>query len=298
MKIDDLKTLFINEVLANKLMVLYKSGIYGYNLYNYYRGLASIILNIDKPSIYKTSLLMDRYIRSIEFVKKYYEMMIAKYIDIHPFLVKSLRDEINILLIQGAESLLSRILFLIASMNHVIDIEADVGKYVANLNNILSIPVPPRAGDAKAIDLVKPGDNVCILIGDIQSLWAWSVFLNELFRNEANPIIHVCDEQYGLNTTISYLRRFLPMDMRKNPEVINSHECVLSLNMLNDCDYILVANKLAIYSVIDNIDKKYPYNILLLLNPVNTTLGVLTGSTPIVINIMDFKNILFRDEEH
>ncbi len=283
----------VNSILSNKINILLKSRVKGQDLFKHYRNMLSIMLSIDEPSIYRVALLLEKYIRSIESVREYYDLEEAEYIQIHHVLKKSLTDEIGLLKIQGASSILSRLLFLAASVNPLIAGKPELAKYVLQLANILSMPVPPQADEAKVVDLLKPSEELWVFAGSLYSLWVLDLFLRELVDRGYHVSLYICSEAYELNLSGLNASRHLknmPSQLR-----IEEVDCGKIIVREDSGVFKLVLNNLAIYRVLDTMYRHREVgNTVLVFNPIGSPLQEILGLTPIVISIESLKNILFK----
>jgi len=291
----DLLIEFMEKIISTRLYTLLETSIREEEKYQHYRNLISIIIGLDKPSVYKTAFLSEKYLRSIPEIRKYYELKEANYLEIHSILRKALYDEVKILNIQGAESLLSRILFLLASISHILPYAPDLSKYILQLSNILAIPVPPKADEAKAIDLLKPGEEIDLFVGDIHSFWIIEVLTSILNNRGYYVKLIFCLEEYETNINYNNYKRYIQLLGNKESIQVDFIKC----SQLNSSTYLgeetfIIINNLILYHIIDNIDKLHGSNIYLVFNPNNTPLQKILGSIPIVISIENLRNILLK----
>lgn len=283
-----------NQILYSKTKLLTNSSIGDKDVLTHYRNLLSIVANIEQFTLSKTLLLIEEYLRSIDSVREYYNREEANYITIHAAMRKSLLEEVSILKIQGASSICSRLLFLMASLNPLISYRIDCSKYYVNLHNILSMTAPPGASEAKIIDLVTSSDTVSIIPGNIYSTWVLETLVNELLVNQINVEILVCRENYDLNISMKGIQRLLREIVDKKEIVLNEIDCLKKYSY-RESDYMIISNNLAIYSILDDIDKfKYSSYYLVAFNPINTVLVEKLGIAPVVLSISTLKNILFE----
>ncbi|MET1159911.1 MAG: hypothetical protein ABWW65_03025, partial [Thermoprotei archaeon] len=216
--------------------------------------------------------------------------------ELHHILKKALVEESNILRIQGAFSVLSRLLFLTAVVNPIIHIEPDLTKYIFKINSILSMPVPPKASDAKVLDLLKSGDSVTVVTGSIYSVWVLQVLIDEMLNMGIKPDVLICSQEYELNiSSKNYMRYFREYIDRK---IVKIYDCLTRITELYDLtDTItIILNNLVLYKILDTIRHyRGSDNILLAFNPLNTPLQLVFGSTPLVISVSTLKKMLIGE---
>lgn len=286
----------LNQILYLKTKSLTNSSISDNDVLIHYKNILSIIINTEQFSLTKILLLIEDYLRTINSVREHYEYEETNYITIHSTLRKTLFEEISLLKKQGASSIYSRLLFLTASLNPLIPSRVDLSKYYANLNNILSIPVPPSASEAKIIDLLLSTDTIGIVPGSIYSTWVLETLVNELISNQNSVEIIVCRENYDYNINVKNIYRLMRECIDNKLINLKETSC-LRISSLKETDYLIICNNLAIYNILDNIDKfgsNTSSNYLIVFNPLNTVLVENFGIAPVVISISTLKNILFE----
>jgi len=293
MVLEQTKPLLIHAIILSKLKLLIRNKKISIDaITRHYKNMLSIVVNIDKIELAKTALLIEKYSRSVPSIKEYYDLEEASYIELHYVLRKALLDEVGIMRIQGASALLSRLLFLLAVTNPVIHYRIDLTKYLSYLNTVLSMPVPPRASEAKVVDLLKPGDRIGVVVGSIYSLWILEVFLREALDEGFKISLYICSEEYELNANRRNYTRYLRGLLEEvDIAVVNCVECLEREALQNEL--LVVTNNLAVLSIIDclSTDKSLD-NTLLLFNPINTPLQEVFGSTPIAMSVEGIRNSL------
>ncbi len=290
---EDILIRIIEKIIEHKISILLSTDLSPRNKYEHLKNMFSIVINIDIPSIYRTAYMLEKYMQTIDQVKKLYEVREATYITIHYNLRKNLYEEVEILKIQGAETLLSRILFLAASINKLIGLTPLPSKYLLNLNKILSMPVPPSSEEARTLDLINPGNRICIFPGSINLLWIYVVVIKELMRKGYNITLYVSKESYEdslyRGNVTRYINELDSIDIfftEPCREILCNRRCALSI----------IANIPCIYYILDNLETLDNLgNTLLVFNPIKTPLEETLGLTPIVISVESLRNILFKE---
>ncbi len=284
----------LNNLLFFKTRLLFRKTTNEHKLFNHYRNIFSIISNIDTLSLTKPCILVEKYFRSVGYLKEYYDLEEAEYISIHGVLRKALAEEVNILRIQGASSIYSRMLFLLASLNYLVLFKPELARYSLQLNNILSMPVPPQADEAKILDLLKPGEEITFIPGNIYSAWALEILIKDLISQGYRVKLLVCNEEFELNINKNNVLRYWRQIIDKEGVelvFINCYKGLLSTNS----SVVVVLNNLLIFHILDKIGELTDHdNAILVFNPMYTVLQEILGSTPIVISISSLRNILFR----
>lgn len=285
----------LNDLIYFKTKLLISKIINQRNdLFKYYRNILTIIANTERLSLAKTITLVETYLRSIDHIREYYSREEANYILEHKVFIKALNDTINILEVQGALSIYSRILFLIASLNHLITYKPDLSRYLLRLNNLLTLPVPPHADDAKIIDFVKPGEEIIFVPGSIYTLWALEILIEKLLSRDYYIKLLICNNDFELCISKNNVMRYWKHLISKDKIKIEFIDCNNIASLFKHNTTVII-NKLVIYHILDNINRlTKTLNPILVFNPSYTVLQKILGHTPIVISVTSLRDILFR----
>jgi hypothetical protein len=261
----------------------------------HYRNLVALMLTMNNPQPYKFLVLANKYVYSTSTGRRYYGMIEAEYLEVNNQLVKSLFDEIGILKIQGAETILSRLLFLLASINRIEVTRDTLLNYFSKINTILSIPTPPKASNARIIDLATEQSRIGLFIGTVNTWWVISVLIRLLAEKNIDYELIVFDNSFEDYITSNNINRYMQDQGVKISIAKQEHLNIEELG--RRYDLLFIANYLAVMKIIEEyicIGEKtiYGENILLVFNPINTPLEEVFGMSPIVINVNDLKNII------
>ncbi len=248
-----------------------------------------------KPSLHRYAWLSDQYLRKTGISTKYYVNLETKYMLIDKMLTDQLINEIKTLILQGASSIASRILFIAANLNTFTskNIE-ELIIYSRRLPEILSIPVPPWADTGRIIDLVSSNEQIRIFLGSFTTAWIIKGLTYYLKSMSINLEYIICAEEYRDYINSSNVYRFFERDKRHEIVIIkcsNPRE-ILSILQSNNA-YVLSLNYLSILTALDHINElNNASNTLLLFNPSNTPLEkVFNNKKQIIISVEDLINI-------
>lgn len=264
--------------------------------FEHYRNLLTIVSTLEEASLTRIALLTNRYLYKTGIADHYYTNEEISYINVHYRLVKTLSEEASILKIQGVESLLSRILFLLASTNrHMLDTKLLL-EYAKKINTILSIPTPPWTDEARRIDLLEPGSKIHVFPGTILSTWILSTLFELLEKQEIETNIILCDEPYEDYLTINRLSRFHEF-RDKTMSTINCRNILQYIKSIEPkSDLIISYNNILVYDILDHffLGKNIPDldKVLILINPIGTPLEEVLGTTPRVLMPSSMVNLI------
>jgi len=260
-------------------------------VYEYYRGVLSIVLSMDEPALFKAFSLIERYLRELKCIKLFIEEAESKYSTVHDVLKKLLISELELMKIHGALTLYSRLVFMNASLNYLIPLKPDISKYVTRIRSFLTAPTPPQADESRIVDLLKPGDTVAVIPGDIHGAWILEVFAKMLAEAGVAVKILLCSERYWTSLCRYSYRVF--RDLESGVEVLFT-DCS-KLAVTPDTGLLLVSHPLVVIKFIENLASSGNYSdsgVLLAFNPQNTVLQKLFGPTPVVISTASLKSLL------
>ncbi len=261
----------------------------------HYRNLAALMLTMNNPRPYKFLVLANKYVYSTNTGRRYYGMNEAEYLEVNNQLVKSLSDEVSILKIQGAETLLSRLLFLLASINRIEIPRDTLLNYFSKINTILSIPTPPKASNARIIDLATEQSRIGLFVGTVNTWWVISVLIRLLAEKNIGYELIVFDNSFEDYITSNNISRYIQGQDIKTSIAKQEHLSIEELG--RKYDLLFIANYLAVMKIIEEylcLGEKIMYgeNTLLVFNPIGTPLEEVFGMSPIIINANDVKNII------
>jgi hypothetical protein len=261
----------------------------------HYRNLVALMLTMNNPQPYKFLVLANKYVYSTNTGRRYYGIVEAEYLEVNNQLVKSLFDEISILKIQGAETILSRVLFLLASINRIEVTRDTLLNYLSKINTILSIPTPPKASNARIIDLATEQSRIGLFIGTVNAWWVINVLIRLLAEKNIDYELIVFDDSFEDYITFNNINRYIQNQEAKISIAKQEH---LNIGELSKrYDLLVIANYLAVMKIVEEylcLGEKTMYgeNTLLVFNPISTPLEEVFGMSPIVINADDVKNFI------
>jgi len=286
----------IHYILSTRTHVIISSKTPLEKLYEHYKNLLTIASSLETASLTQIALLTNKYLYKTGIANHYYTNEEISYINVHYRLVKTLSEEASVLKIQGVESLLSRILFLLASINrHMLDTKLLL-EYAKKINTILSIPTPPWTDEARRIDLLEPGSRIHIFPGTVLSTWILSTLTELLDKQEIETNIMLCNEPYEDYLTINRLSRFYEF----RNKTISTIDCKNILQYIRDIeaksDLIISYNNLLVYDILDHyfLEKNVPDidKVLILINPIGTPLEEILDATPRALTPLSMISII------
>ncbi len=222
------------------------------------RGLASLIVVMEYPKTTSFSVASYKYVRdTAETVD--YRIEINNYLKMHNILSRRLDEELKYLKIQGYESVGSKLLFILSSMVRWSPLMVtEVVKYANRVNELLKIPIPPWAENARIIDLLNPGSKVLFFLGSILTSWIIGSILDILHEKKVEINIMVCRQEYedyvNLQNAYSlfgdHAQNIYAVDCSKAEAIIDQwshgHDLVVNSNYLSILSLIdgLIANNI------------------------------------------------------
>jgi len=140
------------------------------------------------------------------------------------------------------------------------------------------------------VDLLKPGDAVAVIPGDIHGAWILEVLANTLAEAGVAVKILLCSERYW--TSLCRYNYSVFRDLKSSVEVLFT-DC--SKLATPDTGLLLVSHPLAVIKFIENLASSGNYSdssVLLAFNPQNTVFQKLFGTTPVVVSTASLKSLL------
>ncbi len=230
-----------------------------------------------------------RYMEKYREYRQYYDRIRALLLNTSQALEKRLREEIDFLKAQGIESIISRIIYLMAVLNCD---EPLYRRYLdpLKIQKILSVPSTPWAQHSKIFDFITEDTHLNIIPGGVIQLWALKILLEELnSRGVSSRIYLPATRLLDYISSVDYFEginneaEVVPYNPEKLREIIahlgEKHELVLVSNILG----------IASITTLLHIEDKTYDNIYLLFNPMETRLAQYLVQTP---HIMPATNLI------
>lgn len=263
------------------------------------RGLASLIVVMESPRTTPYSIASYRYVQDTAETTNH-GIEINNYLKMHDILSRRLNEELKYLMIQGYESIGSKLLFILASMVKWTPLTvAEVVKYANRINELLQIPIPPWAESARVIDLLNPGSKVLFFLGSILTSWIIGSIIGILHEKRVEIDMMVCLQEYedyiNLQNAYSlfgnYTQNIYAVDCGK-PENIIDQWC-------HGHDLVVNSNYLSILSLIDALiadrisTNVLSQGILFVFNPKDTPMYRLVkfGQLSVVASLEELINL-------
>ncbi len=224
-----------------------------------------------------------RYMEKYREYRRYYDRIKALLLNTSQALEKRLREEIGFLKAQGIESIISRIIYLMAVLNCD---EPLYRRYLdpLKIRKILSVPSTPWAQHSKIFDFITEDTHLNIIPGGVIQLWALKILLEELnSRGVSSRIYLPATRLLDYISSVDYFEginneaEVVPYNPEKLREIIahlgEKHELVLVSNILG----------IASITTLLHIEDKTYDNIYLLFNPMETRLAQYLVQTPYIM---------------
>ncbi len=240
-----------------------------------------------------------RYMEKYREYRQYYDRTKALLLNTSQALEKRLREEIGFLKAQGIESIISRVIYLMAVLSCD---EPLYRRYLdpLKIQKILSVPPTPWAQHSKVFDFIAEDTHLNIIPGGVIQLWPLKVLLEELNSRGVSSRIYLPETRlldYISINNIDYFEgindkaEIVPYNPEKLREIITylgeKHEPALVSNMLGIA---------SITTLLHTEGKTYD-NIYLLFNPIETRLTRYLVQTPYIIPATNIVETIRIDAE-
>ncbi len=260
-------------------------------LINHYKNMLYIVFSQEKPCIHKTYYFLAKYVEKTIEGKKIYAQREARTLEFIPVFKRKLGEELYLLKLHGAESIISRTSFLLAGINKL-EINPDLDyilEYLDKINKILLRPVPPKAYDSRLLELLSPGSKIGVILGFSYTWLVTNVLIEELNKKSVKIELITLKEKLEDNISRETIKRYIRSRCFRTKEITLKDLYILG----NSYDILIVLNYYCIFKILDDIiennDKEQLNDkYLLVFNPMHTPIGETLGNTPI---IMTSKNI-------
>ncbi len=224
-----------------------------------------------------------RYMEKYREYRLYYDRIRVLLLNTLQALEKRLREEIGFLRAQGIESIISRIIYLMAVLNCD---ESLYRRYLdpLKIQKILSVPPAPWAQHCKIFDFIAGDTRLNILPGGVIQLWALKVLLEELSSRGVSSRIYLPATR--LLDYISNIDYFDGINDKAEIVPYNPEKLREIISYLGEKqELVLVSNMLGIASITTllHIEGETYDNIYLLFNPIETRLARYLVQTPYVM---------------
>ena len=265
------------------------------NLINHYKNLLYMVFSQEKPCIHKTYYFLAKYVEKTIEGKKYYAQREARTLELIPVFRKRLGEELYLLKLHGAESIISRTSFLLAGINKL-EINPDLDyilEYLDKINKILLRPVPPKAYDSRLLELLSPGSKIGVILGFSYTWLVTNVLIEELNKKSVEIELITLKERLEDNISRETIKRYIGSKDFRTREIT-----LKDLHSLgNNYDILIILNYYCIFKILDDIlennDKEQLNDkCLLVFNPMHTPIGETLGNTPIVMTSKNIKENL------
>ncbi len=241
--------------------------------------LSNVIFPYSDTFLVKTHRYMEKY----REYRQYYDRIRVLLLNTSQALEKRLREEIGFLKAQGIESIISRVIYLMAVLNCD---ESLYRRYLdpLKIQKILSVPPTPWAHHSKIFDFIAGDTRLNIIPGGIIQLWPLKVLLEELNSRGVSSRIYLPATR--LLDYISNIDYFDGINDKAEIVTYNPEKLREIITYLGEKhEPVLVSNMLGIASIttlLHTKGKTYD-NIYPLFNPIETRLARYLVQTPYII---------------
>ncbi|MCD6300791.1 MAG: hypothetical protein J7L82_01825 [Staphylothermus sp.] len=269
------------------------------HLIEHYKNMLYIVFSQEKPTIHKTYYLLAKYVEKTTEGKKYYTQREVRTLELIPIFRKRLREELHLLKLHGAESILSRTIFVLAGINKL-EINPDldyITQYLDKIDKILLRLVPPKAYDSRLLELLSPNSKVGIILGFSYTWLVTDTLIDELNRKGIETELIILKEKLEDNISTETIKRYI------GNKDIKTREITLKdlKNLEDNYDILVILNYYYIFKILDDIIENNETSLsdkhLLVFNPMQTPIGEILGNTPIVMTVKNASTNLKKNNE-